>query len=68
MNASHLVPKLYAAKYYRMALNPAKDFERYTRVAAIEEDIKRILDNGVDINAIPWDSLLIFLMEESQWL
>lgn len=53
MDASCLVPKLYAAKYYKMAINPAKDYERYCRVAAVEDDIKNILDNGVDITAIP---------------
>ena len=53
MITAALVPKYYAARYYRMAINPAKAFERYCRVAAVEEDIKNILDNGVDFTAIP---------------
>ncbi len=53
MDASCLVPKLYAAKYYRMAINPAKEYGRYCRVAAVEEDIKRIIDEKVDFTAIP---------------
>ena len=53
MKAAALVPKYYAAKYYRMALNPAKEYERYCRAAAVEDDIKRILDNEVNMNAIP---------------
>ena len=53
MITAALEPTYYAAKYRRMALNHAKDYERYCRVAAVEDDIKRILDNGVDMNAIP---------------
>ena len=53
MDASALVPKLMAAKYYRMAINPAKEYERYCRVAALEDDLKDIIDKGVDITAIP---------------
>ena len=53
MNTAALVPKYYAAKYYRMAINPAKEYERYSRVAAVEDDLKNILDNGVNMNAIP---------------
>ena len=53
MISSALVPKYYAARYYRMAINPAKEYDRYCRVAAVEDDIKRILDNGVDYAAIP---------------
>ena len=63
MDATHLVPKLMAAKYYRMAINPAKEYERYCRVAAIESDLKNIIDAGVDMNAIPWDSYYTFFME-----
>ena len=48
-----LVPTYYAAMYRRRAMNPAKDYERYCRVATVENDIKRILDKGVDITAIP---------------
>ena len=53
MISAALVPKLYAARYYRMAINPAKEYDRYCRVAAVEDDIKSILDNGVDFTAIP---------------
>lgn len=53
MKAASLLPKLMAARYYRMSINPAKEYERYCRVAAVENDLKKILDNGVDINAIP---------------
>lgn len=53
MIAAALVPKYYAAMYRRMAINPAKEYERYCRVAAVEDDLKNILDNGVNMNAIP---------------
>ena len=53
MISAALVPTYYAAMYRRMAINPCKDYEKYCRVAAVEEDIKNILDNGVDITAIP---------------
>ena len=68
MIAAPLVPKLYAARYYRMAINPAKEYDRYCRVAAVEDDIKRILDNGVDMNAIPWwIAIITIFMTGGRW-
>lgn len=53
MIAASLLPKYYAAKYYRMAINPSKQYERYCRVSAVEDDLKKILDKGVNYAAIP---------------
>ena len=60
MNAATLLPKLYAAKYYRAAINPAKEFERYCRVSTVEDELTNIINKDVDFTAIPWDSLLHF--------
>ena len=68
MITAALVSSYYAAKYKRMAINPAKDYERYCRVAAVEDDIKRILDNGVDMEAIPWwIAIIIIFMNGGRW-
>ena len=53
MNAPILVPKLYAARYYRIAINPEKEPERYSRVAAIETKLKNEIERDVDFTSIP---------------
>lgn len=53
MNNPHLIPKLYAAKYYRMALNPDKSPERYNRMVAIETKLLAEIDRNVDFTSIP---------------
>ena len=53
MNAPHLVPKLYAAKYYRMALHPDRSPERYNRIVAIESKLLTEIERDVDFTSIP---------------
>lgn len=53
MNAPILVPKLYAAKYYRIAINPEKEPERYSRIAAIETKLMNEIERDVDFTSIP---------------
>lgn len=53
MKAPLLVPKLYAAKYYRMAINPDKEPERHSRIAAIETKLINEIERDVDFTSIP---------------
>lgn len=53
MNTPHLIPKLYAAKYYKMALDPEKSPERYNRMAAIESKLTEEINKGIDFTSIP---------------
>lgn len=53
MSAASLIPTYCTAKYFRMALNPVKDYERYCRVSAVEEELSNIIDKEIDFSAIP---------------
>ena len=54
MNAPDLISTLYAAKYYRMAINPSKEYEKYCRVSAVEEDLTEAINREYDFTVIPW--------------
>ena len=51
MNTPHLIPKLYAAKYYKM--DPEKSPERYNRMVAIETKLTEEINKDVDFTSIP---------------